>query len=229
MSEKDNNVSLRRIMVVSPHPDDETLGAGGSLLKFKKQGHQIFWLNITDMKIEDGWDSIKVKRRKEQIKDIIEFYNFDGFYNLSYSPTKLRSIGDGKLIDSIKRVYDKIRPDWIIIPGSYDAHSDHQEVYNSCMAASKSFRTPYIKKIITMEIVSETEYGFQKVKFEPNMFIDISEEMEDKIKALKIYDTEIQSIPFPRSIENIKALALTRGGCCNCKYAEAFHIVKEIM
>ena len=43
-----------KILVVSLHPDDETLGAGGTLLKMKKSGHQIFWLNVTDMREEDG-------------------------------------------------------------------------------------------------------------------------------------------------------------------------------
>ena len=45
-----------KILVVSPHPDDETLGAGGTLLKMKELGHQIFWLNITDMKVGEGWE-----------------------------------------------------------------------------------------------------------------------------------------------------------------------------
>lgn len=57
-----------RMLVVSPHPDDETLGAGGTLLKYKKLGNQIFWLNITDMKVSGGWDKEIVEHRQEQLK-----------------------------------------------------------------------------------------------------------------------------------------------------------------
>ena len=79
-----------------------------------------------------------------------------------------------------------------------------------------------------MEILSETEQGFQREKFDPNLFIDITDELEDKIKAMKIYDTEIEKVPFPRSLENIKALAAVRGGSCQRRYAEAFCIVRQI-
>ena len=200
------------IMVVSPHPDDETLGAGGTLIKYKKLGHQIFWMNITDISTEFGWDEKLVQHRREQIESVKSFYRFDGFFNLALPPTKLKSLDEGELIGNIKTVYDEVKPEWLIIPGQYDAHSDHRVVYNCCMAAAKTFRAPYIKRITTMEIVSETDYGFQKEKFEPNLFIDITNEMEGKIEAMKIYDTEIEEVPFPRSLENIRAHAIAWGG-----------------
>lgn len=217
-----------KLLIVSPHPDDETLGAGGTLLKMKKKGHQIFWLNITDISADFGWDVRRIEHRKEQIEEVKEFYQFDGFYNLAFPPTKLKGFDEGEIICAIKRVYDEVKPDWLIIPGQYDAHSDHHVVYNCCMAAAKTFRATYIKRITTMEIASETDYGFQKEKFEPNLFIDITEEMEGKMEAMKIYDTEIEKNPFPRSLENIRAHAMVWGGHCISTYAEAFCIMKQI-
>lgn len=79
-----------------------------------------------------------------------------------------------------------------------------------------------------MEILSVTDYGFQKEKFEPNLFIEITDELTDKLQAMKIYDTEIERDPFPRSLDNIRALAQVRGSGCLSKYAEAFCIVKQI-
>lgn len=216
------------VLVVSPHPDDETLGAGGSLLKLKRSGHKIFWLNVTDMKSEDGWSRDKIEHRRKQIEKIKEHFSFDSFYNLSFTPTKLSGMDESEIIGAIKKVYDEVKPEWIMIPGQYDAHSDHHVVYNCCMAAAKTFRAPYIKRITTMEIVSETDFGFQDEKFDPNLFIDITEELEGKIEAMKIYDTEIEEVPFPRSLENIRALAAVRGGYCASRYAEAFRIIKQI-
>ncbi len=217
-----------RILVVSPHPDDETLGAGGTLLKLKKQGNEIYWLNITDMKAEDGWSMDKIRHRQEQIKKIKDFFSFDGFYNLSFTPATLKSVDEGKIIGAIRKVYEEVKPEWIILPGAYDAHSDHHVVYNCCMAAAKTFRASYIKRITAMEIVSETDFGFQNEKFVPNLFIDITEELERKIEAMKIYDTEIAEVPFPRSLENIRSLAVNRGAYCTSRYAEAFCIIKQI-
>jgi len=56
-----------KILVVSPHPDDETLGAGGTIFRFKREGHQVYWLNITDMKDTDGWPEERIICRKKQI------------------------------------------------------------------------------------------------------------------------------------------------------------------
>ena len=216
------------VLAVSPHPDDETLGAGGTLLKLKAQGHNIFWLNITDMKAEYGWDENYISLRQSQIENIKKHYSFDGFYNLALPPTKLSAMDECEIIEKIKSVYHEVKPAWLIIPGAYDAHSDHRIVYNCCMACAKTFRAPYIKRITTMEIPSETDYGYQREKFEPNMFVDITNEMDKKIEAIKIYDTEIEDPPFPRSIDNIVSLAATRGGTCACKYAEAFCVIKQI-
>lgn len=217
-----------KVLVVSPHPDDETLGAGGTLLKLKKQGHQIYWLNVTDMKEEHGWDTERIEHRRIQMKKIKEYYSFDGVFNLSFPTTKLKNIDEGQIIKAIKGVYDEVEPEWIIIPGQYDAHSDHHIVYNCCMAAAKTFRSPFIKRISTMEILSETDYGFQSEKFVPNLYVDISDTLEAKIEAVKIYDTEVDRPPFPRSVDNIRSLASMRGGSCLCRYAEAFHVIKQI-
>ena len=216
------------VLVVSPHPDDETLGAGGTLLKLKKQGHNIFWLNITDMKLEYGWDKTIVDARQKQLKMIKEYYGFSNFYNLELPPTKLSSLDEGMIISKIKDVFEYVKPELLIIPGAYDAHSDHAVVYNCCMACSKTFRAPYLKRIITMEIVSETDFGYQTEKFRPNFFVDISDEITMKLDAARIYETEIEKPPFPRSLENIKALATLRGAGSFSMYAEAFYIVKQI-
>lgn len=217
-----------RMLVVSPHPDDETLGAGGTLLKYKKLGNQIFWLNITDMKVSGGWDKEIVEHRQEQLKRVDAFYGFNGFYNLEFQPAKLKSIEEGQIIEKIRKVFNEVKPEWLLIPGRYDAHSDHSVVHDCCMACAKTFRAPYIKRITTMEIISETDYGFQNKGFAPNLFVDTTNELEEKLEAMKIYDTEIEDVPFPRSLENLRALATVRGGTCTSRYAEAFCIIKQI-
>ena len=59
-----------KIVVVSPHPDDETLGAGGLILKRKNLGDQIYWINITDVSVNQGWSQEFVEHRQKQIQKI---------------------------------------------------------------------------------------------------------------------------------------------------------------
>lgn len=217
-----------KIMIISPHPDDETLGAGGTILRYKSEGHQIYWLNVTSVERGTGWSEEFIKKREKQISSICEFYHFDKFTDLKYEPTTLDSVSKSQLIGKIGECLDDFKPEWIILPDGNDAHSDHRVVYECCLACSKVFRRPYIKRITTMEIISETDFGKPDNPFTPNLFVDISEYMDKKLDALIIYDTEIQERPFPRNMEAVKALGILRGGMAGCMFAEAFKIIKEI-
>lgn len=217
------------VLVVSPHPDDETLGAGGTILRLKEEGNKIFWLNITGMTKGGIFSEEMQERRKEQLKNIEDFYKFEGTYNLNLPTAQLDSYNTSDAIDKIREVFTKVQPEMLILPDYNDAHSDHKKVFEWCYSCSKVFRFPYIKKIMTMEIVSETDFGKPENPFIPNFYVDITEYLEKKINALNIYDTELGEPPFPRSIEHVKALATVRGAAAGVKYAEAFRMIKYIM
>lgn len=217
-----------KIVVISPHPDDETLGAGGFLLKHKAEGDQIYWINVTDARKGDMFSEDFLIKRKEQIKSINTFYGFDKFFNLKFRPATLEDISMNVIISAIAECFREIRPEYVILPNPNDSHTDHKVTYDATMACTKIFRYPYVKNVVTMEILSETNFSRDGRGFSPNLFVDISQYLEKKIEALKIYDTEIGQHPFPRSVEAIRALAIIRGQVAGCKYAEAFKIVKKI-
>ena len=81
-----------------------------------------------------------------------------------------------------------------------------------------------------MEIISETDFAppLQTSIFVPNIFVDITEFIEKKMEILKLYDRELGVHPFPRNLENVKALAIYRGSLCNAKFAESFMLLKEV-
>ena len=216
-----------KIMVISPHPDDETLGAGGSLLKLKDLGNEIYWLNITDANA-GGYDRTFLEKRKIQIDRIRKYFGFSDFINLKFPPTELNDNIKGNLIKAIGEAFDKIKPDCIILPDYNDAHSDHKYTFEAENVCSKIFRRGYIKRVLTMEIISETNFGMPQDVFKPNLYIDITDYFDKKAEALSIYDTELGQLPFPRNIESIKAQALIRGTEAGVLYAEAFRVIKEI-
>ena len=97
-----------KILVVSPHPDDETLGCGGTLLKQKEMSDKIFWLNITGISLDEGWDKNKVLNREKEIAKVQKKYNFDESFNLKYPSTKIDTIPISDLIGKITNIYNNI-------------------------------------------------------------------------------------------------------------------------
>ena len=222
---------MSNIVVVAPHPDDETLGCGGTLLKLKDRGNKIFWVIMTNVIDHPNYSKNFIQKRQDEIDMVSEKYGFDKVFKLNYLTTKLDTIPISEITIKISNVFNEIKPEVIFIPSYSDIHSDHRITFQIVMSCTKSFRYPFIKKILMYEKLSETEFAppLSGNIFSPNVFYDISNYLDKKIEIMKIYTSELRESPFPRSIKLIKTLAILRGSTCNSKYAEAFQLIKEIV
>ena len=221
---------MNKVLVVAVHPDDETLGCGGTLLKHKDNGDEIHWLIATDIRESEGYDNQTVKTREDEIIKVERLFDFNSVNRLGLPTTKIDEYSMGELISKISSVFNKVKPNIIYLPFKGDVHSDHKYIFDAAYSCSKSFRYPFNKKIYMMEVLSETEFSVstKEDSFIPNVFVDISNYMDRKIETMKIYESEMDIHPFPRSERNIRALATYRGATSNCNYAESFMLLKEI-
>lgn len=215
-----------RILVIAVHPDDETLGCGGTLLKHKARGNQIHWLICTNV----SEDSKYFKKREREIHQVAKTYNFDTTNNLQLKTTRVDEYSMSELVGKISQVIQDIKPDTLYLPFKNDVHSDHRRIFEAAYSCTKSFRYPFIKQIYMMETLSETEFApsTKEDSFIPNVFVDISEFMDKKLRIMKIFESEIGDHPFPRSARNMLALATLRGATAGCEYAESFMLLKRI-
>ena len=217
-----------RVLVVAPHSDDETLGAGGTLLKLKEEGHTLAWLNVTMAKEEYGYTKEIVEKREREIDSVKNEFCFDKFYNLNLRPAALDTMEESQLVSSFAEVFREYEPEIVFLPYSKDIHSDHRIVSNMAYNCTKSFRYPSVKFVLEMETVSETDFARPDEGFVPNVFVNIEKYMDKKIEIMKIYESEIKEAPFPRSEENIRSLAMVRGCSSGYRYAEGFKLIKGI-
>lgn len=221
---------MSNIIIISAHPDDEVIGAGGTILKHKYKGDNIFWLIITNVYESQGFPKERVKNRQEEISEVAKKLGVKKTFVLDYKTMSLSSESLIKMIPEISKIFSEVEPEIVYCVNRSDAHSDHRITFDAVFACTKSFRYPYVKQIYMYECISETEFApsFPEKMFIPNYFVDISNFMNEKLEITKIYNSEIGDHPFPRSMKNIEALAIFRGAMCGVEYAEAFQLVKYI-
>jgi N-acetylglucosamine malate deacetylase 1 len=223
-------VNSKKVIVVAVHPDDETLGCGGTLLRHKAEGDEIYWLIVTNITAKEGWDKKFVDKRQDEIDEVSKRFGFKKTFKLDFPTTRLDQIPKGELITSISRIFNEVKPNIVYLPNRSDVHSDHQITFQAAYSCTKNFRYPFIEKIIMMETISETEFApaLAETAFIPNLYVNIEDYFDKKIEIFNCFESEVMTGPFPRSIETILSLAIIRGSSISKKYAEAFQLLKEI-
>ncbi len=215
---------MKSVLIISPHPDDEILGCGGTLIKYSKSKKiKTFWLIVTKDNIELNWSKKQKDKRALEIKKLQKKLKFTQTYQLYKESTKLNEKDYSNLIENIKEIILKHDINEVLCPSEKDVHTDHQHINKIIKSACKPFRNPSLNKVLFYETVSETNQNFSNI-FKPQLFINIDKEINEKIKLMNHFKSEFGKHPFPRSKEAIKSLAILRGSQVNFKFAEAFEI-----
>jgi N-acetylglucosamine malate deacetylase 1 len=215
-----------RVLVVAPHPDDETLACGGTLLRLHSEGAELAWLIVTS--VSEGWTHDRMLRRETEIEEVAKQIGFRDVFNLRLPAARLDTLPIGDLIDRFAGVFKTFSPTQLLLPSRSDAHTDHRVVFDAAAACTKWFRYPSVRRVLAYETMSETGFGIDaEPGFHPNFFVDISGFLERKLEIMSIYGSEMGEFPFPRSAEAIRALATLRGAVSGSEAAEAFQLLRE--
>ena len=217
-----------KTIIVAPHPDDEVLGAGGTLLRRKGEGSIVAWLIVTSISTMHGFSYENVKQRAEEIKRVAGVFGFDAVFELNFPTTQLDRIPMSDLVTAISDVFKSFEPNEVLVPHPADVHTDHGVVFNAVTSCTKWFRYPSVKRVLAYETLSETDFCLGNTQcFRPNVFVNIEPYLEDKLRLMNIYASEMGAYPFPRSHEAIRALASVRGAASGFQAAEAFELLRE--
>lgn len=214
------------LLVIAPHPDDETLGAGGTLLAAAARGIPIHWAIMTASTAESGSAPRKSAPRQLLIEAVTQAYSFASVHDLSLPASQLDTIPRAEIVSRLSRIVNDCAADSILLPHPDDAHSDHAVTFACGLAATKGFRHPSVRRVWTMEIVSETNFG-RPGTFVPRHYVDVSAVFERKLDIMRQYEAELGEHPFPRSIDALRALAVLRGSECGVERAEAFDVIRS--
>lgn len=213
---------MKTVLVCAAHGDDEILGVGGSIARYSNAGCFVC-VCIATKPWEPDWTKSYIKNKEleiikaHQVLDVKKT-EFFGLKTVLLDTTPFKH-----LCDAFIHLVRKYEPDIMYIPHRGDLNLDHRIVHDACLVAARPRQDVPIPKLLAYETLTETEWG--TAPFVPNYYVNISDTIETKLKAMKAYASELKP---PRTIENIKAAAKKRGAEVNVKFAEAFLLIREV-
>lgn len=220
---------MEKILVLCAHPDDETLGLGGTLSLHSKNGSQIFVLFFTDGETARKKNSKAVLLRKKQAIDACKILGVKKTKFLDYPDETLDTFSILEISRNIESVISEWSPSIVYTHFWGDVNQDHKRIFEATKIATRPKPSSSIKKIICYETPSSTEWGRGPETFNPNLFVDVSSMMKKKISALQKYKNEIHPFPHPRSKESIVIRSQYWGSTIGIKNSEAFILLRELV
>lgn len=219
-----------RVLVVAPHPDDEVLGCGGTIARHAAQGDEVDVLIVTcaapDLYPMD--DEAETRREAKTAHDVL---GVSHTHFLDFHAPKLDTVPGYQLAEAIAKVIQTLQPQIVYLPHRGDIHLDHQMVYQATLVAARPLEHCSVRQLLCYETLSETEWAPPggDSAFVPTVFVNITDYLDLKLKAMYSYQSEIRQSPHPRSLQAIEALAKLRGSTVSLPAAEAFMLVRQII
>lgn len=217
----------KKVLIVAAHADDEAFGMGGTLLKFSKDKNiDLFWL-IATWPWEPKWNACQIEEREKAITSVQEKIRFNNIIRWGYKDNLLDTIPINELQEKFVELINELKPQQIFTPSNRDFNFEHKIMFEIVEMSSKPYYSDFIEEIFAYEIPSSTEAAFHK-GYQANTYYDVTDQIDEKLKLIALYSSEINSFPHPRSKEYVNSLARVRGAESGCQFAESFNLLRGI-
>jgi LmbE family N-acetylglucosaminyl deacetylase len=226
------NLKNQRLLVIAPHSDDEVLGCGGLISKIKNEGGKVFVL-IFNLGFEKDDTKESQEKRKNEVREAMNVLKVDDYHLVHDQPDNNRDLDIEPLHSLIEVIentsnvsLEKIAPTIVAIPTIFSHHQDHVHVHHACIAALRPISTPISNIVLSYEAPEHSRWSASGV-FEPNLFVEIDDVIENKIVAFNKYQSQIR--PGGRDADNIRNQAKYRGQEVGKNLCEAFFVHRFIL
>ena len=215
-----------KVLVVAAHADDESLGCGGTIAKHIAQGDSveiIFMTNGVDAR--DNSSDNDTILRVSALNQAMTILGVDDYQCFDFPDNKMDSVPLLTIIKAIESVISNSLPNIIYTHFAHDLNIDHQLTHQAVMTACRPIKGSSVKKILSFEILSSTEWqSTAHPNFKAQYIVDITQYWQKKQQVLHCYQEELRDFPHSRSLRCVEALATLRGASHGFEKAEAFQV-----
>ncbi len=220
---------MNNVMIIAAHPDDETLGCGGTIVKHTTNKDLVKIIFISEgVTSRENINQNEIELRRKYARDACKVLGVSELSFFSFPDNRLDTIPLLDIVQCIETEIQKFMPTIIYTHSGTDLNIDHKIINKATLTACRPQKDDSIKEIYSFEVLSSTEWSsVYENSFKPNHFVDISKYIETKIVAMSKYKSEINKSPHPRSSEVIRALSKYRGSTSGFDYAEAYMLERS--
>lgn len=218
-----------KYLVVVAHPDDEVLGAGATIYKLIKEGHEVAVATMANHAAARANISDTLSQDQD---NALKLLGVQKVYASDFPNIKMNVVPHLELVQFVEKCIEDFQAEAIITHHPSDTNIDHVMTSGAVQAAARLFQRkegiPELKEFWYMEVLSSTEWSLDASanRFTPNCYVEIGQDgLDVKLKALAEYKGVMRPYPHPRSEEAISGLAAYRGCQAGCDYAESFECV----
>jgi N-acetylglucosamine malate deacetylase 1 len=236
----DEFLSRQRLLVISPHADDESFGCAGTMARIKDLGGEVYVMvcSVGDLQHYDGKEGVvtgsKRTRELENVMNYLKVDDYDILYDDAESHLRLDAIPRRDLIAKIeqesKLSYDRLKPTMVAIPVS-SYNQDHEAVFRAAFTAARP-GVPSIKPFQPLVIgYNNTSlfWSLEREKFHPNFYVDISNYLEQKLTALSMHESQMRDPIHHSSVQNVEYTCRLRGSEISVAAAEGFMVFRQVL
>jgi N-acetylglucosamine malate deacetylase 1 len=227
----------QRVLVLAPHPDDETIGCGGLISKVKEHGGEVFvqMLAVGDTSDAsvDGFSS--ADERDAELARVAELFGWDGYelvFRSNSHHLRLDAVPQAELIEAIESAgacsIRAVQPTIVAMPQPTSYNQDHRAVAAAALSALRPgdsrLRHQPGGVCVYEQIADQWNTG---TSFTPNAAVVLEQHhLDAKLNAMRAYKSQVREHPSTRSVESLSAMAYYRGGQFGCERAEAYQVLR---
>lgn len=218
-----------RVAVIAAHPDDELLGAGGTLARHVRDGDEVHAIVVADG-AGSRYPAELISTLEKQANRAAEVIGFTSLQFLSLHDQRLDTVPLIELTQRLEGVLDEIGPGTVYTHFPEDVNDDHRVVARCAWTACRPYARPGLRKFAVFETPSSTEWAWPMpgTDFRPNLFTDVTDTLDVKIAAMECYASELRDYPHPRSSRALREHAAYWGSRIGRLAAEPFVVLREI-
>lgn len=217
------------VLVVAAHPDDELLGAGGTLAHHVRRGAQVHALVLSDG-ASSRYDAGMAEVLAKSAQRAGEVLGFASVRVGSLPDQRLDAVPLLDITRLVEAVTDELRPTVVYTHFPEDVNADHGMVARAAWTACRPFVLPGLRRFAVFETPSSTEWAWPMAgaEFVPTSFVDITDTLAAKLAAMSCYETELRDYPHPRSLRALRERAAYWGSRAGRTAVEPFRVLREV-